>query len=82
MQINEGVLLVLEHEVDDFMRKVSNCCIYLTEVPGRVIRNLVAPHGPSVIQGDIEKGIFQYQIHPLHSTVFISHRESLGLSLY
>lgn len=72
MQINE-VWLVLEHEVHAFVRKVPNCFIYLNEVPGRVISSVVS-HEPSVIKGEI--GIFQYQIHPLHSTVFINHRNS------
>lgn len=55
MQINEGVWLVLEREVDDFMRKVPSCFIYLTEVPGGVIRSSVTPHGPSVIKGELDE---------------------------
>lgn len=46
--------LVLDHEVGDFKRKVPDCFIYLTEVPGRVIRRLVAPHGASVIKAERE----------------------------
>jgi len=79
VQINEGVLLVLEDEVDDFKRKVPNCFIYLNEMPYRVIRSSVAPHGSSVIKAETERGIFQYQIHPLHSAVFINYRQGLGL---
>lgn len=78
-QINEGGWLVLERVVDNFMRKVPNCLLYPTEVPGGVIRSLVAPHGLSVIKEEIER---HFQIHPLHSTVFINHGESLGLLIY
>lgn len=71
IRIDEEGLLVLECEADNFIRKVPNSFIYLTEVPGRAIRSLVAPHGPSVLKVERERDAVHYLIHPPHSAVFI-----------